>query len=79
MKREVATGGEGASSVKFDLQPVQTRILMPIKGTGSDKKGNFMHAIEEEKPMLALPPSESPERITAKAIVALPQTTNGHH
>jgi IQ domain-containing protein H len=33
-----------------------------------------MPSIEEEKPMLALPPSESPERATAKAVVALPQT-----
>ena len=39
VKREVATGGEGASNIKFDLQPVQTRILMPIKGTGSAQKG----------------------------------------
>jgi hypothetical protein len=40
VKREVSTGGDGASSVKFDLQPVQTRILMPIKNTGSATK-NF--------------------------------------
>jgi len=38
VKREISTGGEGASSVRFDLQPVQTRILMPIKGTGSNTK-----------------------------------------
>ena len=61
VKRETATGGDGASSVKFDLQPVQTRILMPIKGTGSGSKHlhSELKAIEEEGPMLALPPAES--------------------
>ena len=73
VKREVATGGEGASNVRFDLQPVQTRILMPIKGTGSASKyGGTMKAIEEvRKNMLALPPSET-MRPTARAVVALP-------
>ena len=75
VRREVATGGEGASNVRFDLQPVQTRILMPIRGTGSAHKSNVLKPIEEEhKPMLALPPSESPER-TQRAVVAMPQTS----
>ena len=62
VKRETQTGGDGASSVRFDLQPVQTRILMPIKGTGSATKrlyGSELKAIEEEGPMLALPPAET--------------------
>ena len=48
VRREVATGGEGASNVRFDLQPVQTRILMPIRGTGSAHKSNVLKPIEEE-------------------------------
>ena len=59
VKREISTGGEGASNLKFDLQPVQTRILMPIKGTGSAQKNSTLKSIEEEKPMLALPPAET--------------------
>lgn len=59
VKREISTGGEGASSVKFDLQPVQTRILMPIKNPGSATRAGTLKPIEEEnKPMLALPMSE---------------------
>ena len=74
VKREISTGGEGASSVKFDLQPVQTRILMPIKNTGSAIKHGQLKPIEEEKPMLALPMSEGAEKATARAVVALPHT-----
>jgi len=45
VKREISTGGEGASNYKFDLQPVQTRILMPIKETGSATKSRALKAI----------------------------------
>ena len=30
VKREVLTGGTVANTVKFDLQPIQKRVLMPI-------------------------------------------------
>ena len=75
VKREISTGGEGASNVKFDLQPVQTRILMPIKHTGSANKTGMLKPIEEEKPMLALPMSEGAEKATARAVVNLPNTS----
>jgi len=79
VKREVATGGEGQATVKFDLQPVQTRILIPIKGGGSGEKGQSLavtKAIEKEPPkqMLALPPAETTVRAATKAVIALPQT-----
>jgi len=51
---------------------------MPIKGTGSGTKTlRTLKAIEEEEhgPILALPPSESPEKMTQRAVVALPHTS----
>ena len=50
---------------------------MPIKGTGSAMKARGrLDPIDEEKPMLALPMSEGAEKIMARAVVALPKSTN---
>ena len=67
--------------MKFDLQPVQTRILMPIKSTGSAQKmqPGQLKSIQEaeessDKQMLALPPSED-LKAPSRTVVALPSST----
>ena len=58
VKREVLTGGTVANTVKFDLQPVQTRVLVPIKeevGKKTPKRETLPMASKQ----LALPPSQS--------------------
>lgn len=58
VKREILTGGTIANSVKFDLQPVQTRVLVPIKEEVG-RKSPERETLHMASKQLALPPSQS--------------------
>ena len=54
------TGGNLANTVKFDLQPVQTRVLVPIKE--SPPKKQQREVLHMQSKQMALPASQSPEK-----------------
>ena len=54
VRREILTGGTVANTVKFDLQPVQTRVLVPIKEERRSPQRETLHMKSNQ---LALPPS----------------------
>ena len=64
VRREVLTGGTVANTIKFDLQPVQTRVLVPIKEEVG-RKSPQRETLHMASKQLALPPSHSTKKALA--------------
>jgi len=69
VKRETLTGGTAANNIKFDLQPVATRILRPIAHKphqGKTLLGQSKLGGVTTKQLALMPPQEGTSRMASK-------------